>query len=110
MLFQRILWRWSLTALEDALSRMTEPLLSLCPMQIDFASRFSDFGTSAEDDRERDVVADCTMEGPCVVWPTQASSTEVDVSRRDGCGFRPTNDRGSMQAGFQVCPGPLELK
>ena len=32
-------------------------------MQIEVASRFSDFGTSAEDDRERDVVADCTVGG-----------------------------------------------
>ena len=32
-------------------------------MQIEVASRFSDFGTSAEDDRERDAVADCTVVG-----------------------------------------------
>ena len=29
MLFQRILWRWSLAVLEDALSGVTERLLSL---------------------------------------------------------------------------------
>ena len=32
-------------------------------MQSEVASRFSDVGASPEDDRERDAVADCTVDG-----------------------------------------------
>ena len=50
-------------------------------MQIEVASCFSDFGTSAEDDRERDVVADCTVGGAVRRVADAGILSEVDVSR-----------------------------
>ena len=50
-------------------------------MQIEVASRFSDFGTSAEDDRERDVVADFTVGGAVRRVADAGILSEVDVSR-----------------------------
>ena len=76
-------------------------------IQSEVASHFSDFGASPED--ERDVAADCTV-GEAVHLAAEAGIlSEVDVSH-PMVAFRPTNDRGSMQAIFPVCPGPLELK
>ena len=49
-------------------------------MQSEVASRFSDFGTSAEDDRERDAVADCTVVGGVHRAAEAGILFEVDVS------------------------------
>ena len=49
-------------------------------MQSQVASRFSDFGTSAEDDRERDAVADCTVVGGVHRAAEAGILFEVDVS------------------------------
>ena len=49
-------------------------------MQIEVASRFSDFGTSLEDDRERDAVADCTVDGGVHRAAEAGILSEVDVS------------------------------
>ena len=49
-------------------------------MQSEAASRFSDFGTSAEDDRERDAVADCTVGGGVHRSAEAGILFEVDVS------------------------------
>ena len=49
-------------------------------MQSEVASRFSDFGTSLEDDRERDAVADFTVEGGVRRVADTGILSEVDVS------------------------------
>ena len=49
-------------------------------MQSEVASRFSDFGTSAEDGRERDAVADCTVVGGVHRAAEAGILFEVDVS------------------------------
>ena len=49
-------------------------------MQIEVASCFSDFGTSVEDDRERDAVADCTVVGGVHRAAEAGILFEVDVS------------------------------
>ena len=61
---------------------MTEPLLCFVTMQIEVASRFSDFGTSAEDDRERDVVADCTVGGAVRRVADASILSEVEARAR----------------------------
>ena len=49
-------------------------------MQSEVASRFSDFRTSTEDDRERDAVADCTVVGGVHCAAEAGILFEVDVS------------------------------
>ena len=44
------------------------------------ASRFSDFATSPEDERERDAVAECTVGGGVRRAAEAGILTEVDVS------------------------------
>ena len=49
-------------------------------MQIEVASHFSDFGSSPDDDRERDAVADCTVVGGVHRAAEAGILFEVDVS------------------------------
>ena len=49
-------------------------------IQSEVASRFSDVGTSLEDDRERDAVADCTVVGGMHRAAEAGILSEVDVS------------------------------
>ena len=49
-------------------------------MQSEVASRFSDVGTSLEDDRERDAVADCIVVGGMHRAAEAGILSEVDVS------------------------------
>ena len=49
-------------------------------MQSEVAYRFSDVGTSTEDDRVRDAVADCTVDGGVHRAAEAGILFEVDVS------------------------------
>ena len=49
-------------------------------MQSEVESRFSDVGASPEDDRERDAVADCTVDGGVHRAAEAGVLFEVDVS------------------------------
>ena len=49
-------------------------------MQSEVPSHFSDVGTSPEDDRERDAVADCTVVGGVHCAAEAGILSEVDVS------------------------------
>ena len=56
--------------------------MSLYPLTVtlNMASHFSDVGTSLEDDRERDAVADCTVVGGMHRLAEAGILSEVDVS------------------------------
>ena len=62
------------------LSRVTEPLYRFVTIQLEVASRFSDFGASTVDDCERDVVADCSVGGAVHRVGAAGILSEVDVS------------------------------
>ena len=49
-------------------------------MQIEMASRFSDVGSSPDNDREREAVADCTVVGGVHRAAEAGFLFEVDVS------------------------------
>ena len=50
-------------------------------MQSEVASHFSNVGTSLEDDRERDAVADCTVDGGMHRAAEAGILSEVDMPR-----------------------------
>ena len=49
-------------------------------MQSEVASHFSDVGASLEDNRERNAVADCTVDGGVHLAPEAGILSEDDVS------------------------------